>query len=531
MKLLLASLAVAACLAIPTNVIPTTSGPVRGHHSLSHALVREFLGIPFAKPPVDDLRWTAPVSPDSWTAVREVTTPGFACPQPSGDQYFPDLAISDFGAAQSEDCLNLNVWAPAKFFKPNSLHPVLVFIHGNSFDSGDINTKYYDGAALAAKGAVVVTINYRLGALGFLVHSDLLAENSRAVNFGLLDQQLGLMWVKQNIEKFGGDSSRVTLFGQAAGSICVSLQTVMPSSFGLFQRVVLMTGAAVNPSPQETVDQAEAVGNVLLANLGCSTIECARLAPYDQVVAAQASGDWVPIVDGVVVPKAPQQALALGEFSQPLDIVVGDTAAESSIEINVASVQTEQDFQNFLFQFCSASTGCVDLVSPFYPIESYASPYHAAVAVYSDYQYICTGTSYLSLTHTATLQTGSRQYQYVFSHVPSFVPSEEASSAGAFMGSEIPYFFANGAVNMTSQEVTLASAISDELLKFARTGTLKGRPQWDPVSRAYTDVVNLNAAVKYGFRKDVCDFWSMIWSQQQAPSAKSSLFEINIKHL
>jgi len=180
--------------------------------------------------------------------------------------------------------------------------------------TGSIYTKYYDGAPLAAHGAVVVTINYRLGALGFLVNQELLNSDNRAVNFGLLDQQLALKWVQDNVKQFGGDPSRVLLFGESAGSFSTAYQTVMPSSFGLFQRILLMSGA-----PLQTPDDRPLIANqmtscdTILSYLGCMTIECAKQLTPDQLLSVQDYIAWWPVVDGTVLPKHPSEAIQAGE--------------------------------------------------------------------------------------------------------------------------------------------------------------------------------------------------------------------------
>lgn len=215
-----------------TAVVKLHSGPIRG---VVEDGVRAYLGIPYAAPPVGELRWKPPQEVASWEDVRSCAAFGPSCPQPD----------EKLGTTYSEDCLSLNVWAPAA--KPGDRLPVMVWIHGGAFNFGSGSLPEYNGRNLARKGVVVVTSNYRLGPLGFLVHPLLSKESSHAVsgNYGLLDQVAALRWVRRNIAAFGGDPDRVTLFGQSAGSRSVSLQMISPLSAGLFHGAIAQSGGPI----------------------------------------------------------------------------------------------------------------------------------------------------------------------------------------------------------------------------------------------------------------------------------------------
>jgi para-nitrobenzyl esterase len=238
------------------SVVMTDDGPVRGLIAGNH---REFLGIPYAAPPIGELRWKAPVSHAAWTAAWDATRFGPDCAQVS---FVPGLANHS-----SEDCLYLNVYVP----NPARRHlPVMVWIHGGSFLVG--SGEDADGSVLAAKGkVVVVTINYRLGPFGFLAHKSLEAENPHHLsgNYGLLDQQAALKWVRRNIAAFGGDLTRVTIFGESAGGISVCLQLTAPGADGLFQRAINESGPCQLVRP---IGQAQAQGDKLAAALGCGNV-------------------------------------------------------------------------------------------------------------------------------------------------------------------------------------------------------------------------------------------------------------------
>src|SRR4051812_25870565 len=195
-----------------------------------------FKGIPFAAPPVGPLRWKAPQPPKSWSGVMQAAKYGAACMQ---DAMFPQL----FGAPPelSEDCLYLNVWTPAK--TAVDMLPVMVWIYGGGFVGGQTSVPIYDGTKLAEKGVVLVSVAYRLGVFGFLAHAELTRESGKGSgNYGLQDQIAGLAWVKQNIGKFGGDPGRVTIFGESAGGIAVSMLAASPAAKGLFQGAISESG-------------------------------------------------------------------------------------------------------------------------------------------------------------------------------------------------------------------------------------------------------------------------------------------------
>jgi para-nitrobenzyl esterase len=305
-----------------------------------------YAGIPYAAPPVGDLRWKAPQPAAAWTEPRECDAPGPVCPQPTAD-----------GDAMSEDCLYLNVTTPAA--SPDAKLPVMVFIHGGAFIGGAGSLEIYEGEALTGKGVVLVSINYRLGALGFLAHPLLSDESPDNVsgNYGLLDQIKALEWVKANIAAFGGDPDRVTIFGQSAGAQSVGMLLVSPMAKGLFRAAIaespVMVGSlrplkksfltrilGVGPN----VPPAEEVGKALAARLGADqapdVLAAMRRAPYEDIVAAGAdfwskyglnviNMVWGPVVDGRVIPDHPVALFKKGRWNK-VPLMTGFNADESS---------------------------------------------------------------------------------------------------------------------------------------------------------------------------------------------------------
>ncbi|HKP16090.1 MAG TPA: carboxylesterase family protein, partial [Gemmatimonadaceae bacterium] len=224
---------------VKTNAsIRTTVGYLRGIEG-SRPGVRAYLGIPYAAPPVGERRWRAPAPPIGWQNVRSAEEFGPSCMQGPNTPFGPWTSEFLLLGPVSENCLFLNVWTASR---SNERRPVLVYVYGGGFSSGSGDVPVYDGAPLAEKGLVVVNMNYRVGALGFLAHPELTAETGSSGNYGLLDQVAALEWVRQNIANFGGDPQRVMVAGQSAGAMSVYLLTASPMARGLFQRAAIESG-------------------------------------------------------------------------------------------------------------------------------------------------------------------------------------------------------------------------------------------------------------------------------------------------
>ena len=284
-------------------IVTTDDGAVRG---MTAGTVDEFLGIPYAAPPTGNLRWRPPQPPAEWQGVRDATQFAPSCPQPPS----PFAPPGPF----SEDCLYLNVYTPVPHTGDEDGLPVLVWIHGGGLT--EEGSRNYDGAKLAADGTVVVTINYRLGALGFLAHPALASRpGGPAGNYGLMDQQAALRWVQDNISQFGGDPHNVAIAGQSAGGLSVLAQLVSVGARGLFQRAIIQSGTfALNQQPLAT---AEATGEAFAAQAGCpdQTAACLRHLPVANLV----TPNFVEIpgvVDGKVLTEPIGAALAAGQFAR-----------------------------------------------------------------------------------------------------------------------------------------------------------------------------------------------------------------------
>ncbi|MGZ3265195.1 MAG: carboxylesterase/lipase family protein, partial [Croceibacterium sp.] len=266
--------------------------------------IGEFKGIPFAAPPLGDLRWKAPQPVAPWQGVRRTVAFGPACMQG------PILAQMGSAAAQSEDCLYIDVWTPAN--TPADKLPVIAWIYGGGFNSGATSVPMYDGANFAHQGVVLVSLSYRVGPFGFLATPELSAESGHGSgNFGLLDLIAALHWVHENIGQFGGDPAKVTIMGHSAGSMAVSELVASPLARGLFRGAIAESGANFAPPGSfaaagvPLLAQAEANDKAWLARLGASTLAEARALPADKLEAAQrdkAAPRFGPVLDGYVIP-------------------------------------------------------------------------------------------------------------------------------------------------------------------------------------------------------------------------------------
>ena len=331
--------------------VAVTGGLVQGTEA-AVADVVAFKGIPFAAPPVGELRWRPPAPVVAWEGVRDAADAGAICVQGGGQ-----------GVGQSEDCLFLNVWAPAETAEPL---PVLYWIHGGGYTGGSGSTSIYDGARLASEGAVVVTINYRLNVFGFLAHPALSAESPHGAsgNYGLLDMVAGLEWVRDNIAAFGGDPGRVTIFGESAGGGAVMSVMVMPQSEGLFHRAIAQSNwihGWDRPLEGDGVDltPAEAQGVAVERELGAGDLDAEaalaamRAAPAGEVMAAIAAGAgspflrtghvWAPNVDGWAIPDDPLAMYAEGR-QHAVPLVVGMNGNEGSLMTRGFSMDSVEGF-------------------------------------------------------------------------------------------------------------------------------------------------------------------------------------------
>ncbi len=463
--------------------VKTAAGIVKGTTSGGAHPIRTFRGIPYAAPPVGDLRWRAPRPPASWAGERDASAFGARCMQAP---IYSDMIFRD---ALSEDCLNLNVWTPAK--GATEQLPVMVWVYGGGFQAGSASEPRQDGERLAGKGVVVVSMNYRLGVFGFLAHPELTAESGHSAsgNYGLLDQTAALKWVHENIAAFGGDPGNVTIFGESAGSFSVSAQMASPLTTGLVNKAIGESGAFFSASlAAPTLSGGEGVGKALATKAGVTTIEQLRAIKGDsllKVVMSMQGISFNPIIDGYFLPRPVPEIYAAGD-QRHIPLLAGWNADEVRGMATLAAVlpTTETFTQRVRGQFGANA----DAVLAAYPAATDSAAIEATAALSGD-QFIGYGTWRWLEAHRKT--GGEPVYRYNFARQVPIEPGRVANGRpvtardiGARHAGEIEYVF--GALNSVPKvtwdpaDRALSELMMSYWSNFARTGNPngKGLPIW-----------------------------------------------------
>ena len=476
--------------------VKTASGKVAGKWSADHQ-VREFLGIPYAAPPVGPLRWQPPQPAAKWHGVRSATDFGARCMQPA---FYKDMVFRDPG--QSEDCLTLNIWTPAK--DPHAKLPVMVWIYGGGFSTGATSEPRQDGEHLAAnKGVLIVSMNYRLGVFGFFALPALMQESPvhAAGNYGLMDQRAALQWVQHNIARFGGDPKNVTIFGESAGSMSVSAQMASPQSQGLFARAMGESGgmflADGFPTAQEQAQQDAAF---MRKTFGTEDLAKLRAVSAAELLRAAAQPGrmrlfW-PNVDGAFLPQSASAIYAAGEQAH-VPLLAGTNRDEGTAMVVYAPQKvTLASWQAMAKQQFGANADAF--------LQAYAANNDAqAVRAAEDYA----GDRFIAYSTWAWLeaqvQTGGQPvYRYRFDLGSPGDPNHSVES-GAFHSDDIEYVFGNldsrAGAYWRPEDRQLSEAMQSYWTNFAKTGDPNGPglPHWPTYNAADGwQVLHLDAAIQ-----------------------------------
>jgi para-nitrobenzyl esterase len=474
-----------ACLTLPPEQVKVEQGIVQG---IVEDGLRVFKGIPFAAPPVGDLRWKAPQPAEKWEGVKE-TTEFSPAPMQGGNP----------PSGKSEDCLYLNVWTPA--LSANEKIPVLVWIYGGGFSLGSTAEPVYDGTKLANKGVVLVSIAYRVNQFGFLAHPELSAENPNHVsgNYGLLDMIAGLEWIQKNIAAFGGDPDKVTIFGESAGGIAVSMLCASPLAKGLFHGAISQSGGSFGPTrpktyPGEnmrTLEQAETDGLAFAKNAGVSTLAELRAIEADKLPTGFGMGGGWPIVDGYVIPDDQYKLYKARKFNDT-PILVGYNSDEG------ASFSRERTPEEYITGVKTRYGKFADALIEAYPPGKNSVPKTARDlardAAFGWHTWIW-----------ARLQSEmgkSKAYYYYFDQHPDYPEDSPRYGSGSPHGQDVAYVFMN--INpenpqTTESDLALSEAIGTYWTNFAKYGNPNGEgvPEWPAFSDVNPEVMYLTGPTPF----------------------------------
>jgi para-nitrobenzyl esterase len=487
----------------------TRSGAVQGK---TVSGVSEFLGIPYAAPPTGRLRWRAPEPPARWRGLRPATAFGPHCPQPGS------------AAGTSENCLFVNV-----FTKPGASRagrPVMVWVHGGALVTGASDS--YNPASLVKDGVTVVTINYRLGALGFLADSALASRAGNAGNYGLMDQQAALRWVRANISRFGGNPRNVTLFGESAGGLSTLSQLVSPGAAGLFQRAIVESGS-YNPT-QASLASAETAGATYAAKVGCgtqaspaATAACLRAVPVGTLVADENAGGYTPDLDGLVLRQSIVTALRTGQFHR-VPVLMGTNHDEWRLFVALAQLEgapavTAANYQAQIQATLGVSAAVAAQIVAQYPVASFASPPVAIGAVGTDAIFACNSLNDVSLMSRFT---PTFSYELNDENAPQVGFPNVGFPLGADHASELQYVF--DPFPPATSALSPAQRVLSAQMKAYWTSQAKrgfpetaGQPRWPLFNAGAQRMLSLDEprpAVETNFAAEHhCAFWAGIAAQ------------------
>jgi para-nitrobenzyl esterase len=481
------------------SIVHVEQGDVRGALS---GETYAFEGIPYAAPPLGAFRWRPPAPAAAWNGVRDALTYSNACPQ-----------VSSGAVIGNEDCLALNVWAPA--VSPGSGRPVVVWIHqggnhqGSSFMSPAIDGEYW----AETEGVVFVSIAYRLGAFGFLAHPAFDAENRQHVsgNYGVLDQIAALRWIQRNIAAFGGDPKQITVLGQSAGADDICVLMTSPFAKHLFGRAILESSYSGCDAPS-LATQEQTTGTTLIAKLGCDTASdvaaCLRALPTETIVSALPGQldleprIYSPNVDGFVVPDVPLTLLSQVDNATAHEFIIGSNLAETATRVGTP-IPDAATYQARIFARYGADLGAA--VVDHYPASSFPTPQDAFIAATTDQIHTCPTNRVARI-----VARHGQVHRYFFTHTVENDATLHAQ--GAFHTLELDFLFRTFSVFAFSpDEVMLADSIAGYWGQFARTGQPNGadRPFWFGFDRHRESYLQLDTTIRRGrqLHADECEFW------------------------
>jgi para-nitrobenzyl esterase len=476
--LLLVGTAVPAAAQITTAHV--TGGDVAGTAQGDQGV---FKGIPFAAPPLGQLRWASPAPVVAWSGVKQTTSYGAPCMQDANMLGFMGLK-----ATPSEDCLYLNVWTPAK--AKGAKLPVMVWIYGGGFSGGATGAPLYDGSKLATKGVVVVSVAYRLGAFGFMAHNTLSRESGHGSgNYGLEDQIAGLKWVRDNIAQFGGDPGNVTIFGESAGGIAVSMLAASPMAHGLFHKVISESGGNFGPARtanagganMRSLADSEAQGAAFIKSIGVADIAAARALSADKIQSgpgANAMGGFWPNFDGHVLPGDQYVLYSQGKFNDT-PVLIGTNSNEGGLFVQ-GPITGDQFEKSIRTQYAANA----DALLAAYPHASDAQALQSSRDIFRETAFAWPTWAW------ARLQSEKGKHP---AYVYYFDVRAPGQPDGSNHGSEMPYVFGNidvPAIGGSKPDKATSDQVMGYWTNFAKTGNPNGPglPEWPAFTTANQQV-------------------------------------------
>ncbi|QQL50743.1 carboxylesterase/lipase family protein [Mucilaginibacter ginkgonis] len=497
----LAAALLCAATAFAQPTVKVQNGTLEGI-SLPKSNITVYLGVPFAKPPLGDLRWREPQPAANWAGVRKADH--FAGQAMQG-RVFADMVFRSSGI--TEDCLYLNVWTPAKTSAAKL--PVLVYFYGGGLVGGDGSEPRYDGESMATKGIVAVTVNYRLGIFGFFSHPELTKESPHHAsgNYGYLDQSAAVQWVKHNIAAFGGDPDKITIAGESAGSISTAAQMASPLTRNLIAGAIGESGAPFKPTlaPMPLVD-CEKLGEAFAAKEGVSTLADLRAIPADKLLADASKPGYFRMstaIDGYFLPKSPNDIYAAGEQAH-VPLLAGWNSAEVPFQALMGNdAPSPANYEKTVKGLYPNNAGEVLML---YPGKDTAQVITSATALASDRFIVYSTWKWLD----ESAKTGGKPvYRYLFSKMrpamvnPGPVKPGKYPPAGASHASEIEYALGNLAGNnvyaWTADDEKASATMEEYFANFIKTGNPngKGLPKWPAVKPGVpAQYININANTK-----------------------------------
>lgn len=470
--------------------VTVAGGTLRGTAIAGPTPVTAFLGVPYAAPPIGQLRWAPPRPAARWQGVRQAGQFGARCMQ---QPLYADMMFRS--PAPSEDCLTLNVWTPAGAPKGAKL-PVLFYIHGGGAIAGDGSERRYDGANIARHGMVVVTINYRLGIFGFLATPELAIESPKhaAGNYGLLDQAAALEWVRHNVGAFGGNPDKITIAGESAGSMSVSVLMTSPLTRTRFARAIGESGGVLPPTfhPKPLADAVKA-GTAFAQAAGASTLPALRAMPAEQLLAAQGQQRFRAdfILDGLFLTETPAASYAAGRAAK-VPLLVGSNSQEGAW--NSILGDATPTVTNYRAALERMFPGRGEELFALYPVASDAEVPTTAMRLASD-RFLGASTWQWFDLHR---RSGQPTYYYHYRHIrPAALPplgNSMPAPLGAVHSAEIEYALGNLDVNplyaWTSEDRSISATMQGYFAAFIKAGdpNAPGLPRWIPAS-ASDDVI------------------------------------------